>query len=201
MEILSLFDLQSRMSSVQRYSQTRLNNPESVLEHTGCVVLTCYIFGEILLGEKYYINLETLLCRAVAHDIDEIVTGDIPRPTKYFSTEVRDMFKGIEEVGMAQVCTDLEMGDVAEGRMYLHWHLAKMDTEGLIVKIADRLAVVYKAWQEYMMYGNKMVIGHMRRSKEVIQDASVLFRSYFPESILNETLFQAVEMCDTIKGD
>lgn len=199
MNILQMFDIESKLASVQRYSQIRLNNPESVLEHTGCVTLTCYIFGIILESEGYALDFSTLLRKAIAHDIDEIVTGDIPRPTKYFSEAVRSMFKAIEESGMNKVCTDLEIGVDAEASLYMDWHTAKNDTEGLIVSIADILSVVYKVWEEYMMYGNKTIARSLQYGFPMLREKLIEFKTLFPESSLIAVIQEAVGICNKVK--
>jgi len=200
-KLQNLFELQSGLASVQRYSQTRLNNPESVLEHTGCVALTCYLFGLILFEEKHEFNFEVLLCKSIAHDIDEIVTGDIPRPTKYYSKQVRDMFYEIENDGMLGVCESLDIGGKASSAMFVDWIASKDEKEGLLVAVSDRLAIVYKAWQEYIVYGNHAIKGHLRRSKEMLEEYAEAIELQFPGSSIVSLVLEAVEMCDKVKGE
>ncbi len=201
MHIENLFELQSRLASVGRFSQTRLNNPESVLEHSGCVTLTCYIFGSILIDEGYNIDLAVLLSKAITHDTDEIVTGDIARPTKYFNDQARQMFAEIELCGMSEVCCGLELPKKVTEKIMVDWNCAKDGLEGLIVSIADILAVVYKVHDECFMYGNKSISRTLQYGFPVLRKRLEEFKSVFPDSSLIATLQEAIGVCTRIGSE
>ena len=102
------FEMAHSMSSVHRYSSLRLVQQESVMEHTGFVCLLAYILCEHInkfSDEK--IDTSSALQKAVVHDIDEIITGDIPRPTKYYNKETRKAFETIEKAGVKKVGNNL----------------------------------------------------------------------------------------------
>lgn len=52
---------------------------ESVAEHSYGVVLTSMFISQYLFGRGYDINIEKILTMATLHDIQESITGDIPR--------------------------------------------------------------------------------------------------------------------------
>ena len=106
MNIIKLFSVSQSMSAIKRYSQLHLLKPESVMEHTGFVCLFTYILCEKINSvsrEEDKLNIGLALEKAVIHDIDEVVTGDIPRPTKYYSKDSSKIFEEIAEQGIKQI--------------------------------------------------------------------------------------------------
>jgi 5'-deoxynucleotidase len=197
----NILELQSRLSAIQRYSQIRLVNPESVLEHTGFVALTCYIFGVILQTEGHQIDQAHLMGRALIHDIEEVITGDIPRPTKYSTHEIRKVFEGLASASIMKVLDDLEVHKGVTRRISYDWHNAKSGREGLIVAIADRLAVVYKVWQEYTMSGNVAIKDNLFKSGSGMRDQLERLKKEFPGTSIIGVVQEAIGMCSRIKGD
>lgn len=142
--------MMSAMSSVTRYSMYHLSQPESVLEHTGYVCLFSVMLGNELKESGEDLSIEEIVTKAAMHDIDEIVTGDIPRTTKYFSKELREQFARLESLGINEVMENLGYSDkdgVLE-RLIFNWKFAKDGKSGIVVAIADVSAVVYKVWTE-----------------------------------------------------
>ncbi len=155
------------MSSLDRYSQTHLTHRESVLEHTGFIVLICYLLGTELnkylqlnhdprLATPAPINMGVLLSKGAVHDADEIITGDIPRPTKYYNKGVKAALDQIAIQNM-KLISDRLLGD---DLMFIDWNNSKSGREGFIVSVADSIAVCYKTWQEVLVCGNRSIVEH-----------------------------------------
>lgn len=154
MNIIDLFGVISGLASVNRFSMVRLSRPENVLEHTGMVVLICYFLHNQIVHElDLKLDLGTLLGKAVSHDIDEIITGDIARPTKYSSEEFRQCLMKLEVQGVLKIAELLN-----DNSLVLHHATAKHGPEGMIVSIADLFAVVYKIWDEVLMQNNYLMV-------------------------------------------
>lgn len=139
----------SGLSSVNRFSQYRLINPESVLEHSGMVALTTLMLLDKLDIDCAHTRLEALEY-ALCHDVDEILTGDIPMPTKYSRPEVTALINDIAKLNAMNVD---KIYDVM-----LYQHSKAQDHVKVIVKFADVLAVFYKCYQEIELFGNKSLI-------------------------------------------
>lgn len=148
MKMLDIFSLTSGLASVHRFSTVRLLRRESVLEHTGMVVLFCYF-----LGNHFKVNLGQLLSKATVHDFDEFITGDISRPTKYSSEDMRNRFGELEKNGMSKLSALL-----ANGKLFEDYVSAKQDFDGKIVAFADLAAVVYKVWDEVLLQNNYLMV-------------------------------------------
>ena len=183
-----------KMSAIDRYSQTRLMNPESVLEHTGFVCFTCLMIADELMAAGEHIDLGKLMASAAIHDVEEVIVGDIPSPTKYSSNHVTVGIKAFEEQSAKELLSE---------RLFGIWKDAKQGKEGFIVELADKLAVVYKIQQETLEYGNNTLKGHTDRMIPVlhrIYDIAVLDEPIDNHKIIINLINEAIEICQTIKA-
>jgi 5'-deoxynucleotidase YfbR-like HD superfamily hydrolase len=182
MKVLDLFSVASSLSSMQRYSQTFLNKKESVLEHTGFVVLFCCLVAQELIARGRQVDVGLLLSKAALHDIDETITGDIPRPTKYFDEATRANFERIENQGMLKLIADTGLQESAFGV----WKSSKSGYEGSIVAIADVAAVVYKGWEEVDLLGNKSFLHNTTNLAAHLDKISLTLEDEFLREIVAE---------------
>ena len=142
-----------QLASIDRYSQTRLMNPESVLEHTGFVCFCSLMIGKELERAGEVIDFGELMIKATVHDLEEVVTGDIACPTKYWDDRITREIKRVEREAGRKVLYDID----PSGELFTFWDTSKHDKEGFIVALADKLAVVYKVNQETMEFGNQTI--------------------------------------------
>lgn len=185
-KLLEIFEINYKMSALSRFSQTHLINEESVLEHTGFVCSMCYYIGTKLNEKGNSLDIGVLMCKAVVHDVDEIVTGDIPRPTKYYNEGVRDALQEIEHTNMQRIALE-----ISSPRIYQDWSNAKEGREGSIVALADCLAIVFKVHYEVVMFGNKTIISHCSSTIDNLDGIAKEMREHFGEddflhSIVND---------------
>lgn len=155
-----LFSLIYQLSAVGRFSRDHMVKRESVLEHIGFCVVFAYYFAlrvQRLTGVK--VDIALLLSRIVAHDIDEAMTGDIPRVTKYWTPEVKRTFDAVERDAVRWIERLLNTP------LFDLWASAKAnDVEGCVMKLTDIAAVVFKVWAEVVLHRN---MAFMRVAKEV----------------------------------
>ena len=158
--IKDAFEVIDSMSAITRYSQAHNITRESVLEHTAFVA----IFSMSICARVGH-DPSTVLKRAAVHDIDEIITGDIPTTTKYANLEIQKAIREIEIKGAKKAITKLftKHGD----HIFEYWDDAKDDTiDGWILRIADTGAVVYKMQQEASL-GNRTLLKYRQRIRKV----------------------------------
>ena len=155
MKLLKVFTVLSRLANLQRFSMERLSHPESVLEHTGFVSL----IAAILASEIDHIDVGAVVFKALIHDLDEVVVGDVARPTKYSSLEAKRMFDDLAVRGVTRVASDFyeDFPDFS-GRLVDDYQCAKVGHDGLIVAIADVLAVVHTVWGEVIVRNNHAML-------------------------------------------
>lgn len=169
-KVRNLLNFISEYESVNRFSRNHLVRPENLVHHVGVVSIICaFLLNKM--SEEYEEELFSsqeccsLMMRAVVHDMDEIITGDIVRPTKYASPEILVLLKKLEEESIGKV---IERFDLPV-RWEEDWRQAKKDKVGMLLKVADSLAVVMTCYREVTLYSNNQFIkvaaealGHMR---------------------------------------
>ena len=193
-KILEIFEINYKMSALSRFSQTHLIKEESVLEHTGFVCMMAYYIGNKMIIEGKQLNIGTLLCKAVSHDIDEIITGDIPRPTKYYNEGIRESIQLIEEENMKKIATEMDLQ-----YFYDDWASAKSGPEGYIVALCDGLAILYKVYYEAVKFGNKTIVDHFVHIPEFLDNMEELITGKLGHSdFLQSLIKEARILCLTI---
>lgn len=143
------FNPMSRMNEVSRYSSVYQETSESLAEHVTEVLTMSYIIANYLARNfKEEVNLGSLLEKCLLHDIDEVITGDIPRNTKYASKEVHEELDRV-----AQSAVQLVENSIGIPIFHV-WKSAKSDKEGFILKVVDMLCVAKKCITEIELRGN-----------------------------------------------
>lgn len=142
-----------QMSSVIRYSSIPHGRGENVAEHSFYVIFYALLIAKDLEKEGYQIDYYRLLTSAIIHDLDEAVTGDIIRPVKYSSRELKVMLGKVAEAYCRHELRKL--GDGEAEKLYDLWETAKdpATIEGQILQLCDLLSVVAYC-VERIMSGN-----------------------------------------------
>lgn len=151
-----------------RYSGTKLVESESLSQHiTDTIMMGLKIideintrYGEIKLSPEEYVM------KAVYHDLEEVITGDIPRPLKYYNEATLESMRDVAD-SVAESLFDKEFH--SDYPHYDVWSNAKDHAEGLILKIVDNLVVVNKVIKEVSLLQNHYML---RVAHEVIQYTS-----------------------------
>ncbi len=148
-------------SKVRRWSQIHCTREESSLEHTAATGL---IALKIAADCPFEVNVARLLTKALLHDMEETITGDIMTPVKYHNPEITKAIKDFEDESAKEVAK--VFGDWA----YEFWRDAKDVTiEGQIVRIADKASVVYKYRQEIAL-GNSSFLQYEENIWNALHD-------------------------------
>lgn len=186
-----------KLSGVQRFSSQFLIKKENVLEHTAQVAMICHYIGSELNAEGYQVNMGELLSKALLHDIEESVTGDVIRPVKYSSDEMYSLFKKQENVIAHNLIKSVYNDDKD---VYLTWYHAKDGEEGAIVAFADTMCAMYKIRSEINDFGNKSVASAMTDTAiGTLKDKFYALDNLFPESPFIEVLLdESINMCESL---
>lgn len=148
---MNLFEVMTgpiaRMSYVSRYSSFPANRRENVAEHSWWVAFIAMLIGkDLYYNHKVDVKLETLMLRAVLHDISECMSGDVIRSYKHKNEDIRDAMA--EADGLATEELVVEWGGVGNSVRHF-WASAKADDiEGEIVAFADMASVVFYCREE-----------------------------------------------------
>lgn len=103
------FAMMARMKLIRRWGLMFSTRDENLSEHS----LDTAFFMHALLalhnrrflapGEEP-LDLGTGVLLAIYHDAAEILTGDLPTPVKYFSSEISEAYKTVEVARPARAC-------------------------------------------------------------------------------------------------
>ena len=181
---------------MDRYSQTRLSNPESVLEHTGWVCMCSFFIGMELKSFGEEIDMGLLMSKAVIHDVEEVIVGDIANPTKYYSSALTQQIHSLSEHAAGTLLSPFESGK----QLFDLWVEAKYGKEGYIVALADKLAVVYKVHQEVVGFGNSTIKDHVKGLEEALHylDGEMGLSEIENTFFIRNTINEALELCKEI---
>jgi len=194
-----------RLRYVNRFSTSMCVRPENVAEHSYYVCLYSLAIVEWLLSQREATTSVTaaelrarVLSRAVMHDLEECRTGDIHRPFKYSTPELRETLEAAARVAIVQV-TGRIFPDPGLGRDAIleYWRNSKASDEaGQIVKFADFLSVISFVKQEGPGAKERLCLDTMRdHAMSFEKDARYNFLRPLVEqamTIVRETLDEPV---------
>lgn len=136
----------NRLKLINRWSLMRNTQPENDAEHSLQVAMIAHAIA--LIGKNKYgrdVDPEHVLALAVYHDVTEVMTGDLPTPVKYYSGELRNAYRQMEDMAADRLLTMLPEDLQGEFDPYLK---QSDGVEHQIVKAADRIAAWIKCAEE-----------------------------------------------------
>lgn len=141
-----------RLAHIRRLSNTPVHRVENIQEHTYMVCLISYLLAEETKG----IDSGAVLKKALFHDIEEAITGDITRQFKYHDPTFT---KALDDVlpSMMEKVVELLPTKYLRAGIKIEWLWSKEKKEGHIVDMADSIAMLCFIHEETMA-GNKWVL-------------------------------------------
>lgn len=134
-----------RMKNITRWGLMYNTRSENLSEHSmECAVLAhaLAVIGNQHFGKNY--AAERLLCAALFHDMNEVLTGDLPTPVKYYNEGIKESYKEIERISLDKMLSLLDR----ETENCYRAILSLSPEEERIVKGADKLCAYIKCLQE-----------------------------------------------------
>lgn len=140
-----------RNDQIIRYSGVRQTDPETLSIHLIDLQMMGYtIIKRMNLEYGEDIDTGKFLEKALLHDMDEVLTGDMPRSTKYYNPTILEEMKKVGEDAMRQVADNFFNDD----EVFDIWDASKSGKEGVMVKVVDMLGVASKVLKEVELLGN-----------------------------------------------
>ena len=142
----------SRMKYINRWVLMRNTLNENIQEHSLQVAIIAHSLA--LINNIYFggdVDADKAAVLGIFHDCDEIITGDLPTPVKYFNPEIREAYRVVE--GSAK---ETLLGMLPEGLETQYRKIFYQDENEhiwKIVKAADTLSAYIKCVEE-MKAGN-----------------------------------------------
>ena len=181
-ETYPFFAYLSRMRYISRWGLMRNTFQENIQEHSHMVAVLAHALAVIrrdVLGKKADPGLAA--AAALYHDAPEILTGDLPTPIKYYSPDIRDAYKRVEEVSAGKLAAMLPE-ELRGAFAPLLREDYDPDTRAL-VKAADKLSAYIKCVEE-LKAGNDEFRQAAGQTLEALKGYGLPEVDYFMEHFL-----------------
>ena len=136
------------MKFIQRWGLMRNTRLENTQEHSLQVAMIAHalaVIGNRKFGRDVDPNRTALL--AVYHDAEEVITGDVPTPIKYFNPTIKEALFDIEKVARNRLLAMLPE-DLKEEYRDLFFHEDQDADAWRVVKQADKVCAYLKCIEE-----------------------------------------------------
>lgn len=138
----------ARMKFIQRWGLMRNTRTENIQEHSLQVAMVAHALA-VIARRRFGsgVDPERTALLAVYHDAEEVITGDVPTPIKYFNPQIATAVDGIEEVARRRL---LEMlPEELRGEFEPLFFARACDAEAwALVKAADKICAFLKCLEE-----------------------------------------------------
>ncbi len=178
----NFFAYLSRMRYISRWSLMRNALPENIQEHSHQVAVLAHALG-VIRRDVFGVDCDPEEYAAVAlyHDCSEILTGDLPTPIKYHSSEIRDAYRRVEELACDKLLATLPeelrgaFGEVMAG--------GKAERCHDLVKAADKLSAYIKCIEERKA-GNDEFLSAEKQTRAILEQSELPELQYFLENFI-----------------
>ncbi len=138
----------SRMKLIRRWGLMRNIQSENIQEHSLRVAMIAH--GLAVIKNKKFegnLNSERVALLAMFHDANEVITGDLPTPIKYFNPEIKNSYKAIENVANKKLF-DMLPAELTEDYDDVFFKKEKDAELWLLIKAADKICAYIKCMEE-----------------------------------------------------
>lgn len=179
----SFFAMMARMKYIERWALMRNSLQENISEHSLEVAMLAHGLA-IISNEKCggTLDVNAIALMGLYHDANEIITGDMPTPVKYFDDDIKDAYKRVEHV--ASVTMIRKLPDYMQ-KYYkpLFFQEEGSEKEWKIVKAADKLSAYIKCMEE-LRTGNQEFATAKRTIEKSLEDMNMKEIDIFMEEFL-----------------
>lgn len=184
-----------------RYSLMYQTKPESLADHIADVSVLSYLLALRLNSYGENLDVGKVLEKVLLHDLDEVLTGDIPRSTKYYSEDGLNAMRGVA----LDAITKLSEGLVGGEGIVEKWKLAKSEREGAILVIADMICVARKTVTEVKILGNGYflkvayeMIDNLKDLRAELESGEMSTFNDQSKAYINQLIHDAIEIMDEL---
>lgn len=155
----------SRLKLINRWPLMRNVRTENVSEHSLQVAFVAHALA-IIKNRKFNgnVNAEHIALMAMYHDSSEVLTGDMPTPTKYYNPQITVEYKKIEKIAQNKLIAMLPEELQADFRPLIDEDYYS-EQEKNIVKQADVLCAYLKTIEELSAGNNEFKLAKQRLKK------------------------------------
>lgn len=162
----------SRLKLINRWPLMRNVRNENVSEHSLQVAFVAHALA-IIKNKKFNgkVDPERIALLAMYHDASEVLTGDMPTPTKYYNPQITAEYKKIEKIAQHKLINMLPNELQNTFRTYID-DAYYSDDEKHIVKQADALCAYLKTLEEMSAGNNEFKLAQLRLQKTLKERSS-----------------------------
>jgi len=168
----------SRMRFIGRWGLMHSTRPENIQEHSLRVAMIAH--GLAVVRNRLFaggVQPDRVAVRALYHDASEVITGDLPRPVKYFDPEIETSYRRIETVAREKLLGMLPDA-LREDYAMLFRPEAALPVEEALVKAADKLCAYMKCLEE-VTAGNREFVEAEKTLRQTIEAIDLPEVRYF----------------------
>ncbi|MBI0113141.1 MULTISPECIES: 5'-deoxynucleotidase [unclassified Gilliamella] len=155
----------SRLKLINRWPLMRNVRTENVSEHSLQVAFVAHALA-VIKNKRFNgnVNPERIALLAMYHDASEVLTGDLPTPTKYYNPQITTEYKKIEKIAQNKLINMLpkELQDDFRSLIDDDYY---DESEKSIVKQADVLCAYLKTIEELSAGNNEFKLAEQRLKK------------------------------------
>ena len=180
----SFFAMMARMKYIERWALMRNSRQENISEHSLEVAMLAHGLA-IIANERCggHFNVEQIALMGLYHDANEIITGDMPTPVKYYDRNIKDAYKRVEDLASRTLI------DKLPEYMKKYYEPVFFQNESTkekwkIVKAADKLSALIKCMEEFRS-GNQEFKTAMETTKQALvkmemEEVDIFMREFLP---------------------
>lgn len=138
----------ARMKFINRWGLMRNTRQENTQEHSLQVAMVAHALAVI--GNERFggdVNPDRAALLAVFHDAEEVITGDVPTPIKYFNPSIKEALFDIGTVAKERLVAMLPT-ELRGAYHDLFFHAEADEPVWRVVKQADRVCAYLKCIEE-----------------------------------------------------
>ena len=173
----NFFAYLSRMRYIGRWSLMRNALPENIQEHSHETAVLAHALA-LIRREVFGVDCDPEEYAAVAlyHDCSEILTGDLPTPIKYHSSEISEAYRSVEALACEKLLATLPAELQGAFRPMLSGETAERCRD--LVKAADKLSAYIKCIAERRA-GNDDFPSAERQTRRILEQMRLPEVDYF----------------------
>lgn len=170
----------SRLKLINRWPLMRNVRTENVSEHSLQVAFVAHALA-IIKNKRFNgnVNPERIALLAMYHDASEVLTGDLPTPTKYYNPQITCEYKKIEKIAQHKLINMLPTELQDDFKILIDDDYYD-ETEKSIVKQADTLCAYLKTIEELSAGNNEFKLAE-QRLKKTLSERNTPEMDYFLE--------------------
>jgi len=172
------FAFLSRLKFIQRWGLMRNTTNENIQEHSLQVAMIAH--GLATIRNTYFggsVDSGKVALLGMYHEVSEIFTGDLPTPVKYFNSQIKNVYKGIESLAQQKMYHMLP-DELKSSYRNLLTNQEEDKELWEIVKAADKLCAYLKCVEELKM-GNQEFSAAFQMIRKELEENKLPEVGYF----------------------